>query len=52
MSHQWLGMNFTPKEWHQLMNIFLKGFGDYVNKLSQEAIKKMKENQRREQGND
>lgn len=46
---KFLGMTFTQKEWDQLMNIFLKNIGTSITRSSQETIKQMKENWRREQ---
>ena len=47
---EFLGMHFTQKDWDKLMNIFLRNLGDFINKTYQKAIKKMKENWRREKG--
>lgn len=44
----WLGMHFTAKQWNQLMNIFLKNVNSYIEKTYKRAIKKMKEDWRRE----
>lgn len=49
-NHQFLGMNFTQKDWNKLMNGIAQNFCDYVNRRMKEATERMKKGWKKARG--
>lgn len=49
---EWLGMNFSKKQWNQLMNNMLQNLNDYIRNTFQKMTAKMKKDWQRGMGKD
>lgn len=50
--HQFLGMDFTAKDWNKLMNTMVSNLSSYINKTFQKMTEKLKKDWKRGAGDD